>query len=265
MINRVLIRIKVVQMVYAYYQGETNDLTKAEKEFTHSLEKAYELYHYLLQLVLAVTQYADQRIEAARHKYLPTEAEKNPNTRFVDNLFAKQLAQNKALAHYINHTGISWSNQEIFIKSFYEELITEDFFQEYLNEPVASYESDKEIWRKIFKRLLVHNELLEEVLEEQSIYWNDDLEIISTFVVKTIKRFEQQLGADQPLLPIFKDESDLSFAIKLFRMSILHGDQYRALIEEAFKNWELERLALMDLLILQVALAEILDIEEGPV
>ncbi len=215
--------------------------------------------------MLAITQYADQRIKAARHKYLPTEEKKIRNTRFVDNLFAKQLAENKALAHYINNTGISWSNQESFIKSFYEELVAEDFFQEYMNEPVASYESDKEIWRKIFKRLLTHNELLEEVLEEQSIYWNDDLEIISTFVIKTIKRFDQQQGANQPLLPMYKDESDRAFAVKLFNMSILHGDQYRLLIEEAIKNWDLDRLALMDLFILQVALAEIMEIEEVPV
>ena len=128
MINRVLIRIKAVQMIYAFYQGGNRDLAKAEKEFFYSLEKSYELYHYLLQLILAVTDYAGQRIDAASNKYLPSEEEKNPNRRFVDNAFVAQLADNNSLNHYINNSGISWGNQEAFVKSIYEVIIAEDFY-----------------------------------------------------------------------------------------------------------------------------------------
>lgn len=265
MINRALIRIKAVQMVYAYYQSGNKDLVKAEKEFFHSLEKAYELYFFLLQLILAVTHFAEQRIDAGRNKYLPTEEEKNPNLRFVDNAFVTQLAQNESLNHYLNNSGMSWVNYDSFVKLVYDKIVAEDFFQEYMNEPEASYESDKELWRKIFKRILLTSEELYEVLEEQSIYWNDDLDIVITFVMKSIKRFDASTGADQPLLPMYKDDSDKEYASALFRNSILHGVQYRALIEEATKNWELERLALMDLLILQVALTEIMEIEGIPV
>lgn len=265
MINRVLIRIKAVQMVYAYYQSGNKNLDKAEKEFFHSLEKSYDLYFYLLQLILAVTHFAEQRIDAGRNKYLPTEEEKNPNLRFINNAFVAQLAKNKSLNHHLNNSGMSWVNNEPFIKSLYEKILAEDFYREYMNEPVASYESDKEVWRKIFKRVLLQSEELGDVLEEQSIYWNDDLDIVITFVIKSIKRFDSTTGTDQPLLPMFKDESDKDYASTLFRGSIVHGVQYRALIEEATKNWELERLALMDLLILQVALAEILEVEGIPI
>jgi N utilization substance protein B len=265
MINRVLIRIKAVQMVYAYYQSGNKDLVKAEKEFFHSLEKSYDLYFFLLQLVLAVTHFAEQRIDTGRNKYLPTEEEKNPNLRFVNNAFVAQLVKNASLNHHLNNSGMSWVNYDSFVKSLYEKITTEDFFQEYMNEPVASYESDKEVWRKIFKRVLQQSEELYEVLEEQSIYWNDDLDIVITFVIKSIKRFEPGSGANQPLLPMYKDDSDKAYASSLFRGSILHGVQYRVLIEEATKNWELERLALMDLLILQVALTEIMEIEGIPV
>jgi len=265
MINRVLIRIKAVQMIYAYYQGGSNDLVKAEKEFFYSLEKSYDLYHLLLQLVIAITQYARQRMDAARNKYLPTEEEKHPNSRFINNVFTAQLASNKKLNHFLSNSGLSWSNQEVFVKSLYETIAAEDFFNEYMNEPEASYESDKEVWRKIFKRILQNSEALCDVLEEMSIYWNDDLDIVITFVIKSIKRFNPATGPDQELLPMYKDDSDKKFASDLFRGAIIHRDLYRTLIDEAAKNWELERLALMDLLILQVALTEICEIEGIPV
>src|SRR5574344_3109709 len=233
MFNRVLIRIKAVQMMYAYYQSGNKDLVKAEKEFFFSLEKAYELYHYLLQLILAVTQYGQQRIDTARNKYLPSDEERNPNTRFIDNRFAAQLAENKALNHYINNSGMSWVNNDTFVKSVFDQLVTQDFYLEYMQAPEVTYEEDKELWRKVFKRMLLFSEDLCEVLEEQSIYWNDDLEIVITFVMKTIKRFDASKGVDMELLPMYKDDSDRNYASTLFRGAILHGDQYRALIEEA--------------------------------
>lgn len=265
MINRALIRIKVVQMVYAYYMSDSKDLAKAEKEFFHSIEKAADLYHYLLQLINAETHYASLRIDSARNKYLPSEEEKNPNTRFIDNAFANQLAKNKALNTYLNNTKMSWVNNEAFLKSLYENLQTSDFYLEYMNAPEVSYEADQELWRKIFKALLQKNEDLPELLEEQSIYWNDDLDIILTFVMKTIKRFSPTNGANQELLPMFKDETDRTFASNLFCAAIRNRDKYRALIDDAVRNWELERLAVMDLLILQVALAEIMEIDGIPV
>ncbi|HKL92628.1 MAG: transcription antitermination factor NusB [Bacteroidales bacterium] len=265
MINRVLIRIKAVQMVYAYYQSASKDLVKAEKEFFHSLEKSYELYHLLLLLVPSLINYAEQRMDAARNKYLATEQDKNPNRRFVDNAFARQLLQNKALIHYQNNTGVSWDASEAYIKSLYEQLIAQDFYLEYMQAESVDYEADKELWRKIFKRLLLPDTYLWEVLEEQSIYWNDDLEIVLTFVIKTIKRFKESEGAEQALLPMFKEAEDKQYASNLFRGCILHGSNYRELIEQAAKNWDLERLAAMDLMILQLALTEILEIEGIPV
>lgn len=265
MINRALIRIKVVQMVYAYYMSDSKDLAKAEKEFFHSIEKAADLYHYLLQLILVETHYAALRIDTGRNKYLPSEEEKNPNTRFIDNAFVAQLAKNKELSSYLNNTKMSWVNNEPFVKSLYEIIQSSEFYQNYMNAPETSYEADQELWRKIFKAILQKNEDLPEVLEEQSIYWNDDLDIILTFVMKTIKRFSPINGAHQELLPTFKDDSDRKFASDLFCFAIRNRDKYRKLIEGAVRNWELERLAVMDLLILQVALAEIIEIEGIPV
>jgi len=265
MINRVLIRIKAVQMIYAYYQSGSKDLVKAEKDFFSSLEKSYELYHYLLQLVPAVTNYAEQRIDFALNKYLPTEEDKNPNRRFIENIFAAQVISNKSLKSFVNKKCLSWSENEPFIKSVYEDVISSDFYFEYMMASSTDFEADKELWRKIFKRILQNNEALCDVLEEQSIYWNDDLDIVITFVIKTIKRFKLENGDKQELLPMYKDDADKIFASQLFRSTIINGEQYRTLIDDAVKNWELDRLALMDLLILQVALAEIIEIEGVPI
>lgn len=264
MINRVLIRSKVLQMVYAFYQKENTNLRDMEKEFIESLEKSYELYHYLLLLMNDITYYAEKRIDQKRNKYLPTEEDINPNTRFIDNRFVAQLRENHALDHYVSAHKLSWDHHEQLIKTLFEQISTSPAYIEYMQADSCDYEADKEVWRKIFKQTLNNGSDLAETLEEDCIYWNDDLDIVITFVIKTIKRFEQAKGADQELLPMFKDNDDKLFALKLFRAAIQNGEEYRQMITSSVKNWELERLAMMDLIILQIALAEILEVEEIP-
>lgn len=264
MINRVLIRSKVLQMVYAFYQKENTNLRDMEKEFIESLEKSYELYHYLLLLMNDITYYAEKRIDQKRNKYLPTEEDINPNTRFIDNRFVAQLRENHALDHYVSAHKLSWEHHEQLIKTLFEQISTSPAYIEYMQAASCDYEADKEVWRKIFKQTLNNGSDLAEALEEDCIYWNDDLDIVITFVIKTIKRFEETKGADQELLPMFKDNDDKLFALKLFRAAIQNGEEYRQMITSSVKNWELERLAMMDLIILQIALAEILEVEEIP-
>lgn len=264
MINRVLIRSKVLQMVYAFYQKENTNLRDMEKEFIESLEKSYELYHYLLLLMNDITYYAEKRIDQKRNKYLPTEEDINPNTRFIDNRFVAQLRENHALDHYVSAHKLSWEHHEQLIKTLFEQISTSPAYIEYMQANSCDYEADKEVWRKIFKQTLNNGSDLAEALEEDCIYWNDDLDIVITFVIKTIKRFEEAKGADQELLPMFKDNDDKLFALKLFRAAIQNGEEYRQMITSSVKNWELERLAMMDLIILQIALAEILEVEEIP-
>lgn len=264
MINRVLIRSKVLQMAYAYYQNSDRDLRAVEKEFNLSLEKSYELYHYLLMLVPAIRDYAAERIELGRNKYLPTPEEQHPNTRFIDNRLARQLSANIELDHFAYNHSLSWAQQEGLIKQLYDQISGSPAYTEYMAAESCSYEDDKELWRKIFKQTLSDNDLLAEALEEHCLYWNDDLDIVISFVIKTIKRFEESQAANQPLLPMFKDESDREFARQLFHNTIINGSRYRDIIMSVVKNWELERLALMDLLILQIALAEIMDIPDIP-
>ena len=128
----------------------------------------------------------------------------------------------------------------------------------------SSYAQDRELWRKIYKNVICNNEELDSLLEDMSLYWNDDKYIVDTFVLKTIKRFDEAKGADQELLPEFKDEEDREFAHRLFRNTLLNAEYYRKLISDNTKNWEFNRIALMDLLIMQIALAEILTFPNIP-
>ena len=265
MINRVLIRLKIVQIVYAFYQNGGKNLDTAEKELFFSLSKAYDMYNYLLLLMVEITKQAERKQSAAKSKLLPTAEELYPNTKFVDNRFIAQLEVNSQLLEFSETQKKTWENESEFVKSLCEKIMDTDIYKEYMASETSSYEEDRELWRKLYKRVVFNNEELDQVLEDQSLYWNDDKEIVDTFVLKTIKRFEEQNGAKQELLPEFKDEEDQDFARRLFRRTILNADYYRHLISENIRNWDLDRVAFMDVIIMQIALAEILSFPNIPV
>ena len=265
MINRVLIRLKIVQIVYAYYQNGGKNLDTAEKELFFSLSKAYDMYNYLLLLMVEITKQAEKKQSAAKSKLLPTAEELYPNTKFVENRFIAQLEVNKQLLEFSETQKKTWENESEFVKRLCEKIMDSDIYKEYMASETSSYEEDRELWRKIYKRIIFNNDELDQVLEDQSLYWNDDKEIVDTFVLKTIKRFEEKNGAKQELLPEFKDEEDQDFARRLFRRAILNADYYRHLISENTRNWDLDRVAFMDVIIMQIALAEILSFPNIPV
>ena len=265
MINRVLIRLKIVQIVYAYYQNGGKNLDTAEKELFFSLSKAYDLYNYLLLLMVEVTKQANKRLNAAKNKLVPTKEELFPNTKFVENRFIAQLEVNKQLLEFSNNQKKTWENEADFVKTLCDKILESDIYKEYMASETSSYEEDRELWRKLYKNIIFNNIDLDQVLEVQSLYWNDDKEIVDTFVLKTIKRFDEKNGAKQELLPEFKDEEDQDFARRLFRRTILNADYYRHLISENTKNWDLDRVAFMDVVIMQIALAEILSFPNIPV
>lgn len=265
MINRVLIRLKIVQIVYAYYQNGGKNLDTAEKELFFSLSKAYDLYNYLLLLMVEVTKQANKRLNAAKNKLVPTKEELFPNTKFVENRFIAQLEVNKQLLEFSNNQKKTWKNEADFVKTLCDKILESDIYKEYMASETSSYEEDRELWRKLYKNIIFNNIELDQVLEDQSLYWNDDKEIVDTFVLKTIKRFDEKNGAKQELLPEFKDEEDQDFARRLFRRTILNADYYRHLISENTKNWDLDRVAFMDVVIMQIALAEILSFPNIPV
>ena len=257
MINRELIRTKVVQLTYAYYQNGNKNMENAEKELLFSLSKAYDLYNYLLLLIVEIS-----REERRRFDILTARAEREgtdkPSNKFAFNKFAIQLEENKMLNAFLEDKKLTWENDKEFIRGKCNQIEQSEVYKEYMDSDDDSYEADREVWRKLYKMLIQDNAELDAILEEKSLYWNDDKEIVDTFVLKTIKRFEPTSKADQELLPEYKDEEDRDFARKLFRATLLNCDAYQHYIGDACRNWDFNRLAYMDVVVMQIAIAELM-------
>lgn len=268
MINREIIRLKIVQLIYAYYQNEGKTIDVAEKELNFSLTKAYDLYNSLLLLLLNLREVAVRRDEArqARDKRMGTKLTGvDADSQFAANRFLLQLEANKSLLAFREKQGQMWENEDAFLKKLYNSFVESDVYQMYLTKEDFSYEADREIVRKLYKSYVCNNDAFDEVLEERSLYWNDDKDVVDSFVLKTIKRFREEDGADQELLPEYASDDDRAFASKLFRNTIGLAPEVRTLIKENCKNWEFNRLAFMDVIIMQIALTEILSFPSIPV
>ncbi len=264
MINRKIIRIKIVQLTYAYYQNGSKNIDSAEKELFFSLSKAYDLYNYLLELIVAVTKEARKHLDVARAK-ARRERTPMPSDKFAFNRFALQLEENKMLNDFLEVQKKNWDDEADFVRSLYNQISESSIYQEYMDSQDDSYAADRELWRKIYRTFIQDNDNLDSLLEEQSLYWNDDKEIVDTFVLKTIKRFDETNKSSQELLPEYDSEEDREFARKLFRATILNADEYQSYMSEASQNWDFSRLAYMDVVIMQIALAEMLTFPSIPI
>lgn len=258
MISRRTIRIKVLQTLYTYYSSPDKSINNSEKELFHSLSKTYDLYHMVFQLVLELADFAQLKIDNNLNKLRPTHEDLHPNTKFVDNQVIRQLRINRRLKAYINQTKISWANHPELIKELFAFLSESDFYAEYMKARGQSYIDDKRFIEKIINNIILISEDVHLALEEDSIYWNDDLDLVAAMAIKTIKYFNEESDENQPLLPKFKDEDDRQFAVDLFRKSILNNDELRSIIDQHASNWDLERIAFMDILIMQLALCEMM-------
>ena len=239
-------------------------MDNAEKELLFSLSKAYDLYNCLLSLIVSVSREAhlhyDVEVAKARR-----EGKELPSAKFVNNRFAMQLEENKQLSEYVETQKTTWEDNIEFVRGLLAQIEQSQIYKDYMSNGEDSYDDDREVWRKLYKALVMENDDLDSLLEERSLYWNDDKEIVDTFVLKTIKRFDPKNKAKQELLPEYKDIEDKDFAVKLFRATILNADQYQRYMSETSRNWDFSRLAYMDVVIMQIAIAEMLNFPNIPV
>ena len=264
MINRELIRIKVVQLTYAYYQNGSKNIESAEKELIFSLSKAYDLYNYLLALIVGITQESRRHLEVAQSR-AKREGTAMPSQRFAYNRFALQLEENHMLNDFMESQKKSWSDEPEFLKNIFTQISESQIYKDYMASPEDSYAADRELWRKLYRTLIENNAELDALLEEQSLYWNDDKEIVDTFVLKTIKRFDEKNKGHQELLPEYDSEEDKEYARKLFRASVMNANEYQHFMSEASRNWDFSRLAYMDIVIMQIAIAEMMTFPSIPI
>ncbi len=264
MINRELIRIKAVQLTYAYFQNGNHNIDNAEKELIFSLSKSYHLYNILLLLIVSITRMARKHVDVAIAK-AEREGTNAPSQKFSCNKFAMQLEENQQLCSFVEDQKNPWEDKAEIVKKLYLQITQCETYNDFMQSKEDDYETHREVWRKLYKQFIQNNDDLSDVLEEMSLYWNDDKDVVDTFVLKTIKRFDPKNKSKQELLPEYSDIEDKEYARKLFRATILNADTYQRYMTETSRNWDFSRLAYMDVVIMQLAIAEMLTFPNIPV
>ena len=262
MINRELIRLKLVQVLYSHLQKGSHNPDASEKELLLSLDKAYDLYNYMLLLMVEVGRMSVRMFEVYQNRSKKLNDGIQWSRKFVDNRFILQLESNKQLRAYCDEQALSWADHEDFVRNLYYKVEESDFYKEYMAIAAPTYEDEKALWRKIYGQLLLSNEALISALEEMEVAldyegWTIDIDMVLTYVVKTIKRMKEDDSDELPLLEMFASEEEFSFAKELMQKAMEQADENKALISKALQNWEADRVAYMDQVILLVALAEI--------
>ncbi|NHB68213.1 transcription antitermination factor NusB [Perlabentimonas gracilis] len=265
MISRRLLRIKALHILFAFFRGENDSLAKAEKELFHSIKKGYDLYNYLFLLLLEIQSFAQKRIEMSRQKLMPTHEDLNPNLRFVENPYFTLISDNESVHDYLSYNKLSWVNYPELIKKLFQKISASDYYQKYMELPSADFADHRQVLVNILTKELIDFDDFVQCLEEQSIYWNDDLDFMIGMVVKTLKKFEPDQESSTPVFPMFKNEDDEDFAKRLLRKAVLNHDENTQVIDQYTKNWDVERIASMDILIMEMALTEITDFPSVPV
>lgn len=265
MISRRLLRIKALMALYAYNRREDGDLARAETELMFSIEKTYDLFHYLLLLTLDIADIASEKTEQALRKNMPTPEDLNPNRRFIDSPVIQQLRNNEALKKYLSKSKISWSNYPHIPRILYSKMLSWAGYEDYMKMQNSDYQSDKKFIIRLISEFLASSEDLLLCLEEQSIYWNDDIDYVIVMVEKTLRKFKAGTGETAEMVPLFKNSDDEEFVKIHFRKAVLNDSKCSAFIDNNTTNWEVDRIALMDILVMKLAITEIMEFPQIPV
>lgn len=263
MVNRVLIRLKTVQVIYAYYQNGGQNQKLADRELAQSLDSAYTLYETLLYFPVFFARMARKSVERQKRMGAPRISRKEEL--LSSNRCFAVLEENAQLAAFAEGNGLEWLEHSDFLKDSYQALLDSDVMEEYCQNDKFDFQTDREFWKKAYKSLFQENEAFDTLLEEQNIYWNGDKELIDSFVMKTLRTLLPEEGGEQPLQKEFKDEEDRQFALDLLHAALACKDERETLIAANCRRWDPSRLAFMDVLIIQTALAEMLHIPGVPV
>lgn len=262
MLNRRFLRIKVMQMLYSFFQHENADIALFEKDLFKSLDKIYNLYVYVLALFIDIHHNALMVIDEHKNKRLPTKEDLNPNLKFVNNSLLVALTENADLKKEIEKQKISWSNNYDVVRKLYNEIVTSEDYKNYMASTDSGVKEDRNLLINIIVNRFDEHDLLNHVFEEQNIHWADDTFLAFNSAIRTFESFDGKFK----LMPLLKDaEDDKQFVSTLFRRTIQYRAQYEELIQAHTKNWELDRIANMDMLLMKMAIAEILHLKNIPV
>ena len=263
MLSRRLLRVKVAKSLYAHLKSGSTSLPASQKNLVSSINKAYDLYFQMMALIVEVARYAESRQELAKQKKLPTYEDLNPNRRFVDNGVIHLIATSDSVQDEIARRKLSWANYPDTIKDIYNRLTETTYYKEYMSATNSSFSDDRK-FVETFYTSLDEDESLAEVIDEMSLMWNDDLSFALYMVIRTVSNLKQS-HTEVKVLPQFKSDEDLEFAKELFSASLLQFDENQEIIDKYTRNWDVERIAFMDNLIISVAISELTSFDSIPV
>jgi N utilization substance protein B len=255
-----------MQALYAFFQGDSKEIVRGEKEMFSGIEKLYELYHMLLLLLVELKFNAERSIEDAKNKMLPTAHDLNPNLRLLENTILQKLESNKALKKYASDHKLSWQNEGELTRRILSNIRGSETYKEYMNAADHTFREQQDFILNIYKEHICDYELLENFMEERSIFWYNDLDYVNSMVIKTLEGMSDRDDENSKLMPLYKnEEEDREFATDLFRKTLVHDEENQKLIGDKTKNWEVERIAMMDVLLMKMAITEILYFQTVPV
>jgi len=264
MISRTLLRIKAMHVAFSYHNNPCEDLTFYENELQKSLDRYYDLYIAFFTILFTIQRHAVDITEIRRRKFTATPEERNPNMRFINNRVINDLMKNKEIESASRFNPIIWEEYPEIIRKIYNSLVETDVYKDYMENPMDSYSNDKQIVYYIYEILLPENIDIFSVLEDKSIFWNDDVEFVLSMNHRTIQRMKESKSANNKLMPMYKTHDDEVFVKKLLQKALLQANQYDKLIAGILNNWELERMAIIDRVILHLAITEFLEFESIP-
>jgi len=259
MLTRRHIRVKVLQSIYAANQAQQDDLGKQEKFLVYSMGQMQDLYVLLLQLTVAIKKHAESYLEKSQKKHLATAEEKNPSRSFVENKVLHLISENPQLKEILKNKKLDyWTQDDEYVAILFNELKTQDWYQDYLNKNETSFKEDRELVVQLYKRIIAPNEQLYEYLEDKRLTWLDDFPLVNTALVKMLSKITESNVADVLLPTLYKNEDDQEYAIQLLRKTILNDDKLSQSIEGKTPNWDKDRIAELDMIILKLGISEFL-------
>ncbi len=256
MLTRRFLRVKAFKILFSYAYSDNDSLVHAEKELNLSLEKTYDLYHFLLSAIIAVADYAEERIDIGLKKFKPTSAELNPNRKFVNNKLIALIRKNKQLQQYCKDKGLNWRNYPETIRTIYNNMVERPYYKRYMDSKENSFEEDSKLVISFFRHEFESVEKIESLIEEISAYWSDDTGFALLAIIQTLATFRPDRKDDAALLPMFHAKEDQEFALELLRRSMMHFKEYTQMAQEYVQNWESDRIAYVDMAFIVMGIVE---------
>lgn len=266
MLNRRHLRIKVFQAVYSYLGGAKNDLGVGEKELISSINRIHELFVFHVSVFTELHRFAAKRIEERKNKRLPSQEDLNPNTRFIDNELLVALSNSELLQKKIEEYKISWVDNDDIIQKLFKAIEKSNTYGKFMTSNEYDLETQKNFVLKLYREFIADNEILQDLFEERSIHWSDDHYFVCGYVVKFLKSFNQRFADNFRVPALFKDlEDDMDFVKTLYRKTLVNNEAYQEVIMDKAKNWEADRIAVVDFILMKMAVCELVNISSVPI